>query len=735
MNPVMETLAYFLPSGCSSWLGNAAVLERTLILIPLFPLLGFLFNAVFGRRMSKSGPGVVASLAAGLSLVWGAFVVAALGSGGGEIRPLHVVYADWINFGVLNCSFGFMVDRLTAVMLMVVGGVGTLIHIYSIGYIAHDRSPARFFSYLNLFLFSMYLLILGDNLVLLFVGWEGVGLCSYLLIGFWYEHMPNAEAGQKAFVVNRIGDAGFILGIFTLLALFGTVNFTTSPGGAAARPGLAEYAAQIAPPAKKHHETAAELKGTKQGGGAATEKAEAKTYAVALDENLATAAVKLSVPDSFAARLFSGWTLGAMLTLACLLLFVGAVGKSAQIPLFVWLPDAMAGPTPVSALIHAATMVTAGVYMVARLHMLFSLSPAALTVVAVVGALTALLAALIALTQNDIKKVLAYSTVSQLGYMFIGLGVGAFSVAVFHVVTHAFFKGLLFLCAGAVIHALHDEQDMRRMGGLFKRLPITALTMLAGSLSLAGVWGLAGWFSKDNILNYALASAEDGGGVLGMLVYLCGLAAAVCTAFYILRLWLLTFTGEERTPRRTMEHLHKPGLTMTVPLVILALLSLVGGVWLQGWFLGTTGPGTLGLHNLRAAGDESLEHAHHLNLFATGAATVAGLLAAFVVFSLKKARPPEDGVPEFILVRLSRRRFYVDEIYDALVVFPLKIGAEILHWLLETVLVDGLIVGSARGVRALGGWLRTVQSGLINAYAFFMLLGAAAMLFFLWGAL
>ncbi len=499
-------------------------------LIPLLPFAGFVLNGILGRRLPKALVTAIALLAP-----LGAFAVVLdaastvyvhlvpPGPGYGDLLLPHVEnYGNWINAGLLHIDFSLVLDQLSLVMLLIITGVGFLIHIYSVGYMEHEDGYWRYFAYLNLFLFFMTVLVLAGNALLMFVGWEGVGLASYLLIGFWFQKTSAADAGKKAFVVNRIGDFGFLIGLFYLLAYFGTLSFS-------------------------------------------------------------------EIASKLAAN--SGWT-GGVLTAIALCLLVGAAGKSAQLPLYVWLPDAMEGPTPVSALIHAATMVTAGVYMIARAHFIFDRSPFALSVVAVVGAATALFAATIGLVQNDIKRVLAYSTVSQLGYMFLGCGVAAYSAAIFHLMTHAFFKALLFLAAGSVIHGLGGEQDMRKMGGLRKRMPVTYWTMTAAVLAIAGFPFFSAFFSKDAILYAAFVS-----GGLGKVLWFVGLVTAALTAFYMFRLWYLTFWGEMRSPD---VHPHESPASMTGPLVILAILSVVGG-WIGfGENLGPFGrflAPTLGVHN------------------------------------------------------------------------------------------------------------------------------------------
>ncbi|HYY25980.1 MAG TPA: NADH-quinone oxidoreductase subunit L, partial [Candidatus Udaeobacter sp.] len=464
--------------------------------IPFIPLLACLFNVFFGRRIGKWAAGVLASLAVGASFAIALYVFWRLPASG----VLRDTVYTWIESGAFQVKISFQADALTAIMLLIVTGIGFLIHVYSLGYMGHDEDMVRFFTYLNLFIFFMLLLVMADNLLLLFVGWEGVGLCSYLLIGFWYHDPINTIAGNKAFIVNRIGDCGFVIGILLLLTELGrqgiwTLDFTE----------LEKHVQMLSP---------------------------------------------------------------ATIALIALLLFIGATGKSAQIPLFVWLPDAMAGPTPVSALIHAATMVTAGVYMTARLHFLFALAPAILSLIAIIGAATAFFAATIALTQNDIKKVLAYSTVSQLGYMFLAVGVGAFSAAIFHLFTHAFFKACLFLGSGSVIHALQGEQDMRKMGGLKSHLPITYVTYLIATLAIAGVPFTAGFFSKDLILWQAYSSA------LGSpALWAVGWLTAGMTAFYMFRQLFMVFHGECRAAEQVKAHIHESPAVMTVPLVVLALGS------------------------------------------------------------------------------------------------------------------------------------------------------------------
>ncbi|MGB6193469.1 MAG: NADH-quinone oxidoreductase subunit L, partial [Terracidiphilus sp.] len=470
-----------------------------LLLIPLLPFVGFLLNGIFGRKLPKALVTTIALLAPLAS--FGVVLNAALAGGSLVVPHVETCPFPWISAGALHIDFSFVLDHLSLVMLLIVTGVGFLIHIYSAGYMNHEEGYWRYFAYLNLFLFFMTVLVLAGNALLMFVGWEGVGLASYLLIGFWFQKTVAADAGKKAFVVNRIGDFGFLIGIFLLLATFGTLTFSEIAAKLAANPA---------------------------------------------------------------------WT-GGILTATALCLLIGATGKSAQLPLYVWLPDAMEGPTPVSALIHAATMVTAGVYMIARTHFLFDRSPFALSVVAIVGAATALFAATIAVVQTDIKRVLAYSTVSQLGYMFLGCGVAAYSAAIFHLMTHAFFKALLFLAAGSVIHGLGGEQDLRKMGGLRKKLPVTFWTMTAAVFAIAGFPPFAGFFSKDAILYAAFLEGPS-----GKLLWFVGIVTALLTSFYMFRLWYLTFFGESRNHDA---HPHESPWSMLGPLVVLGVLS-VGGGWI-----------------------------------------------------------------------------------------------------------------------------------------------------------
>jgi NADH-quinone oxidoreductase subunit L len=648
--------------------------QNYLFLIPLLPFLGFLVNGLLGKRIPRKLVGPIACIGPTLAffIAWAGFQAV---RGEGAALPPNAL-GDWMSVGGVSVGLSFTLDKLSAVMCLVVTGVGTLIHIYSIGYMAEDKSLARFFAYLNLFLAMMLILVLADNLVLMFMGWEGVGLSSYLLIGFWYEDEANAAAGRKAFVVNRIGDFGFILGVFLAYTAFGSFKF-------------------------------ADL--------------------IATDKLAAIAP--------------------GILTAIALLLFVGATGKSAQIPLYVWLPDAMAGPTPVSALIHAATMVTSGVYLVARLFPLYDHAPGALPVVAAVGGATALLAAFIALSQFDIKRVLAYSTVSQLGYMFLALGVGLPAVAIFHLVTHAFFKALLFLGAGAVMHSLHHEQDLRKMGGLQKDIPRTFYVFLAGSLALAGCPPLAGFFSKDAILHGAMSKAF-GGSAGWMILWLVGVLTAAMTSFYIFRLVAMAFFGQRFSPKgpeaapaeapaaahghghsadphaaptHADPHghggIHESPPSMMVPLFILAVLSCVGG------FLDV--PGFLASLSGHEAGHEG-------GAFAAAAigtlAFAAGLWTAWW-FYLRSTEARARLFARFAaareLFRISSGKVFVDELYDRTVVKPLAGLSAFLFNVVDRIVIDLLLVeGTGGAARGSGKLLRRIQNGRTPSYAAWFAAGA-----------
>jgi NADH-quinone oxidoreductase subunit L len=617
-------------------------------LIPLLPFAGFLLNGILGRRLPK-----VLTTAIGLLLPLASFglVLNAARSitGFGSAVPLPAVENfpfSWISVGTLQIDFNLVLDQLSLVMLLVITGVGFLIHVYSVGYMHDDAGYARYFSYLNLFLFFMTTLVLAGNVLLMFVGWEGVGLASYLLIGFWFEKTSAADAGKKAFIVNRIGDFGFLIGIFLLLGNFGTLTFS-------------EIAAKLA-----------------------------------------------TMP---------GWT-GGILTAICLCLLVGATGKSAQLPLYVWLPDAMEGPTPVSALIHAATMVTAGVYMISRTHFLFDRSPYALGAVAIVGAATAFFAATMGLMQNDIKRVLAYSTMSQLGYMFLACGVAAYSAAIFHLMTHAFFKALLFLAAGSIIHAMGGEQDMRKMGGLRKKLPVTFWTMTAAVFAISGFFPFAGFFSKDAILYAAFLQ-----GTGGKILWFVGLVTALLTAIYMFRLWYMTFFGELRSHD---VHPHEAPASMLIPLVILGALAVCGG-WIgieriSDYLAPVTGPRKVP----PVAGHLEL----WLSILAVAVAA-EGWLIADKYYRRKTDRPAQLAAALPGTYALIANKYYVDELYGAIFVKPL-LGFS--RYVLGLVVDSGILGGAAwllGGTATLGGAiLQRWQSGNLRSYAAWLALGAAALL-------
>jgi NADH-quinone oxidoreductase subunit L len=635
-------------------------------MIPLIPLAGSALNGLFGKSLSKRA---ISCIACGSS---GAALLAALGAIGSllQLAPeeRHIVrfFYTWISSGDFIAKAEFLLDPLSALMLLVVTGIGFIIHIYSIGYMRVEDGYYRFFSYMNLFLFSMLVLVLANNFLLMFVGWEGVGLCSYLLIGYYFDRRSAGDAGKKAFIVNRIGDVGFVLGIFLIFSTFNSLDFGT-------------VFRQIA-----------------------------------------------SAPEKFPVETSVG-ILGAI----GLLLFVGATGKSAQIPLYVWLPDAMEGPTPVSALIHAATMVTAGVYMVVRCVPIFSRSTVAMSVVMIIGILTALLAATIALAQTDIKRVLAYSTVSQLGYMFVAAGVGASSAAIFHLMTHAFFKALLFLGAGSVIHAISGEQDLMRMGGLRKLTPITYVTMMTAALAVSGIPPLAGFFSKDDILWSAWTRGHP-------IVWLVGLIVAGLTAFYMFRLIFLTFFGNQHFSEEVRHQVHESPSSMTMPLLILAVLSAVGGLF--------------GLPALMGIGDNSffrflepsLALGYHpgiedlprgLEWAFAGTSVLVACLGIYLAFRFYVARPETArklAQKASSLHRLLVNKYYMDEFYDAVFVKPTLAGSTELLW---KSIDGGIVDSSVDGVgNTIYGWARTlknVQNGLVRSYAAWILLGAIAILLYI----
>ena len=626
-------------------------MSKYVFLIPLLPLVGFLINGLGRNFLSRALVNIVGCGVLIASFVISLFVFREVSAPGFSAWVIN--YFDFINAGGLDIKASFQVDQLSALFLLVITGIGSLIHVYSTAYMHEETTShyARYFAYLNLFVFSMLLLVLGSNFVVMFIGWEGVGLCSYLLIGYWFGNASYNNAAKKAFVMNRIGDLGFLLAIFWMLSQFGSIAY-------------------------------------------------ADVFSKA-----STAPV-------------------AVLTCITILLFVGAMGKSAQIPLYTWLPDAMAGPTPVSALIHAATMVTAGIYMIARSNVLFTLAPISQNLVAIIGISTALLAATIALKQNDIKKVLAYSTVSQLGLMFLALGVGAYTAGVFHVMTHAFFKALLFLGAGSVIHAMHHEQDIMKMGGLRKKLPITHITFLIGCLAIAGIPPFAGFFSKDEILTAALEKNP--------VYYVLALATSLMTAFYMFRLYFLTFSGKFRGSHEQEHHLHESPAPMTMPLIVLAILSVVGGwigipaVFAENAHL---------LSNFLSPVVASVKPAHpaiHLSHTSELALMGAVLVLILVMIGLASKKFSKENIdtsePSGFSAVLSNK-WYVDELYEAIIVKPINWISSFLSRVVDNKLIDGLVNGVGKGVQFSARQMRLLQSGQVGSYILIMMV--AIILFFI----
>jgi NADH-quinone oxidoreductase subunit L len=635
---------------------------HNLWLIPFFPLLGSLINGLWRRHLSETSVAAIACSSVALSFLCSLISFVALFSLPPAGRSVEVVVYQWVTSGEFQAAMGFLLDPLSAIMILVVTGVGLLIHVYSIGYMHDDEGFQRYFAYLNLFVFSMLILVLGNNFLLMFLGWEGVGLCSYLLIGFWFTRQAAVEAGKKAFIVNRVGDFGFILGVFLIFAAFGSLQFGEVFGRAAQQ----------------------------------------------------------LVPG------------GAVVTAITLLLFLGATGKSAQIPLYVWLPDAMEGPTPVSALIHAATMVTAGVYMVARCSVLYLLAPAAMVVVLVIGLLTALMAASIALVQTDIKRILAYSTISQLGYMFVACGVGAFTAGIFHLVTHAFFKALLFLGAGSVMHALDGEQDIRRMGGLKDHLPITYMTFLIASLAIAGVFPLAGFFSKDEILWAALTEGN-------FLVWLIAAITAVMTSFYMFRLVFLVFHRQPSARDGASYHPHEAPSAMRVPLMILAGFSVVAGFigipiieganlirpYLEPVFRRYPLPPETFGHTLHRPGLELVM------LLISLALAVGGILLAMYLYLINTTLPERLSARFHRAYRVLLGKFYVDELYGRCVVEPVRRASDWLWAEVDVGVVDSTVNQAGAFVRQDSAWLSRIQSGFVRNYALSIFLGAVVVIGYL----
>jgi NADH-quinone oxidoreductase subunit L len=621
-------------------------------LIPLLPFLGFIINGLGFRTIGKSLAATIGVSASVLSFGLSVWLFAAMTGSGVITQEVHLF--NWISTENTQISFSFLIDHLTLLFLLVVTGIGSLIHLYSAGYMHDDEGFGKFFSFLNLFLAAMLLLVMGNNFLVMFIGWEGVGLCSYLLIGFWNKTTAYNNAARKAFVMNRIGDLGFLLGIFLIYITFHSLDYGTVISQAlAGSPGE-----------------------------------------------------------------------GVMVAIT-LLLFVGAMGKSAQIPLYTWLPDAMAGPTPVSALIHAATMVTAGIYMVVRANVLFSLAPFTLEFIGIVGLVTALLAASIGLLQNDIKKVLAYSTVSQLGYMFLALGVGAFTSSYFHVMTHAFFKALLFLGAGSVIHGMSGEQDIRSMGGLKGKMPITFFTFLIATISISGIPPFSGFFSKDEILAQVFAHSP--------VMWGLAVVGSLMTSFYMFRLLFLTFFGTFRGTHEQEHHLHESPLSMTLPLLVLAVLSAAGGLinfpeifgggqWLAHFLAPVIGGETHAAH---------LEHSTEWMLM--GISTVGALVSMGVAYSMyigKKQVPQSDAVEKGVLSRLVYNKYYVDEIYDTIIVRPISALGSLIGDFIDTYLVDGIVQVAGGLTIWVGRQMRYLQAGTTGFYVFSMVIGILIILTF-----
>ena len=621
-------------------------MDTSLVLVLLLaPFLGFLFNVFLGKKAGKSIVGIVGTLSVAISFALTLYLFV-----NATPEPVVINLFDWILIQKFDVSFGFLLDQLSILWLLFVTGIGLLIHLYSISYMHDDEKMHSFFAYLNLFIFFMITLVIGSNLLVMFIGWEGVGLCSYLLIGFWYKNQDFNDAAKKAFIMNRIGDLGFLIGIFIVGSLFNTLDFTT-------------------------------LK---------------TTIASASDVN-------------------DFW-----IALAALALFIGASGKSAQIPLYTWLPDAMAGPTPVSALIHAATMVTAGIFMITRLNFLFDMAPSVQNIIAIVGAVTALVAATIALVQNDIKKVLAYSTVSQLGLMFLALGLGAYEVAVFHVITHAFFKACLFLGSGSVIHGLHGEQDMRKMGGLKKAMPITFITMFIAALAISGIFPLAGFWSKDEILMTAFHA--------NIALWVIGSIASILTAFYMFRLIYLTFFNSFRGTEEQKHHLHENSSLITVPLIILAILSFFGGI--------ISLPGHSWLNEYLSPLFSKVAHEAHTfgttEYMLMAVATIGALIGIGIAYKkyLKDNTIPSEDAEITGVSKVLYNKYYVDEAYDAIFVKPINVLSSFFRDYVETSL-SALVFGLGKVTNEIALQGKKVHNGSVGLYLFAFILGVIAIITYL----
>ena len=621
-------------------------MDTSLVLVLLLaPFLGFLFNVFLGKKAGKSIVGIVGTLSVAISFALTLYLFA-----NATPEPLVINLFDWISIQRFDVSFGFLLDQLSLIWLLFVTGIGSLIHLYSISYMHDDEKMHSFFAYLNLFIFFMITLVIGSNLLVMFIGWEGVGLCSYLLIGFWYKNQDFNDAAKKAFIMNRIGDLGFLIGIFIVGSLFNTLDFTSL-------------------------------------------------------KNIITTASDIN----------DFW-----IAIAALALFIGASGKSAQIPLYTWLPDAMAGPTPVSALIHAATMVTAGIFMITRLNFLFDMAPSVQNIIAIVGAVTALVAATIALVQNDIKKVLAYSTVSQLGLMFLALGLGAYEVAVFHVITHAFFKACLFLGSGSVIHGLHGEQDMRKMGGLKKAMPITFITMLIAALAISGIFPLAGFWSKDEILMTAFHA--------NIALWVIGSIASILTAFYMFRLIYLTFFNSFRGTEEQKNHLHESPSLITLPLIILAILSFFGGIIsLPGhsWLNEYLSP----LFSKVAQEEHSFGTTEYVLMAIATIGAIIGIAIAYKKYLKDNTIPSEDAEITGVS-KVLYNKYYVDEAYDAIFVKPINVLSSFFRDYVETSL-SALVFGLGKVTNEIALQGKKVHNGSVGLYLFAFVLGVIAIITYL----
>jgi len=621
-------------------------MDTSLVLVLLLaPFLGFLFNVFLGKKAGKSIVGIVGTLSVAVSFAVTLYLFASATQ-----EPVVINLFDWISMERFNVSFGFLIDQLSLIWLLFVTGIGFLIHLYSISYMHDDEKMHSFFAYLNLFIFFMITLVIGSNLLMMFIGWEGVGLCSYLLIGFWYKNQDFNDAAKKAFIMNRIGDLGFLIGIFIVGIMFETLDFTT----------------------------------------------------------LKTAITTASDINDF-------W-----IAAAALALFIGAAGKSAQIPLYTWLPDAMAGPTPVSALIHAATMVTAGIFMITRLNFLFDMAPNVQNIIAIVGAITALVAATIALVQNDIKKVLAYSTVSQLGLMFLALGLGAYEIAVFHVITHAFFKACLFLGSGSVIHGLHGEQDMRKMGGLKKAMPITFITMLIAALAISGIFPLAGFWSKDEILMTAFHENKT--------LWVIGSIASIMTAFYMFRLIYLTFFNSFRGTEEQKHHLHESPSLITLPLIILAILSFFGGI--------ISLPGHSWLNEYLSPLFSKAAHEAHIlgttEYVLMAVATIGALIGIGIAYKkyLKDNSIPSEDAEINGVSKVLYNKYYVDEAYDAIFVKPVNLLSSFFRDSVETTL-SSMVFGLGKVTNEIAFQGKRIHNGSVGLYLFAFVIGVIAIITYL----